>query len=67
MRAYELSAANGDGSAITLVTTDTAAEALRKYRGALERYKRAWVTDENGTDIDIDELIALAQEEARHA
>ena len=59
MPAYQISAAGDDGVKV-LATTDTATEALQKFKSALEDYRRAWVTDETGADVQIEELMVRA-------
>lgn len=65
LRAYQIAAAN-DGHALSLGTTDTAADALQKLWRALEEYGRAWVTDHTGADVSIAELTARANEEGNY-
>ena len=67
MRAFELAAIDADGQVVTLFTTDTATEALDKFKEAHTGYRRAWVVDELGADVSIDRLTEMANEEKRRA
>jgi len=53
-----------DGRPEDLCTCDTASSALGKFRAALLDHKRAWVTDETGSDVSEAELARRASEEA---
>ena len=63
MQVYQIGAAS-DGQSVVLGTTDTASDALKKLRLALDQYDRAWVIDCAGADISIAELMARAGTES---
>lgn len=57
MTAYQILVVGDDGVTV-LATTDTATEALAKFKGALDDFRRVWVTNETGADLLVAELIA---------
>jgi len=63
MRAFEIAATDAQSRVVTLLTTDTATEALEKLKDALTLYRRAWVVDEVGADVSIDRLSEMARQE----
>jgi hypothetical protein len=54
-------AANGD--IVDIATADSAKLAMIRYLDAVDQYDRAWVSDDSGKDILIDDLVRLAQQE----
>lgn len=62
MGAYQVEASDGAESFV-IATTDRASEAIKKFADALERHRRAWVTDETGLDVSMEDLVALARNE----
>jgi hypothetical protein len=62
MRFFQVEAAEG-AEVFLIATTDTASEAVIKLTDALDRHARAWATDETGTDVSMEDLIARARQE----
>ena len=62
MHSYQVSAVGDDGVTM-LATTDTATQALEKFKAAIKDYRRAWVTDDTGADVSMKELIVSALRE----
>lgn len=55
------------GVVVDFATVSAAKLAIIKFLDAREQYGRAWVSDESGKDLDIDELIRRAQAEEQSA
>lgn len=55
------------GVVLDVATVSAAKLAIIKFLDAREQYGRAWVSDESGQDLDIDELTRRAQAEDRSA
>ena len=58
MPVYEIRAIDQDRNVTVVATTDMATAALVKFRDALPRYRRTWVSDESGSDVSHEELMA---------
>ena len=63
MPAFEISAVESNGNVLSVAMTDSAADALERFRGALDQFERVWVTDGDGFDVNADELASLARQE----
>ena len=63
MRVYEVKGVDETGNVVTIATADTATDALVRIEVSRGAYRRIWVQDETGSDIDILELIARSKRE----
>ena len=63
MRVFSIKAVDR-GTIFEVATVDSAKQALIQYLDALDRYNCAWVSDQSEGDIQIDELVRLAQDDS---
>lgn len=64
MPIYQIAVAHG-GRSLELGVADSASDAVVMLQRAQDQYGRVWVTDEDGTDLSIAELLIRSNEERR--
>ena len=65
MQVFRINAVGKDGRARVLRTAEGATEALARIRDAFGEYPHAWVTDEQGHDVRLGDLVRMAEGERK--
>ena len=63
MKVYQISGVDSAGAEVAFSATDTASLALKRLQEARTKYLRAWVSDENGDNVSVPDLIIRAAKE----
>ena len=64
MRVYQINGINQVGAVVNFSTADNPASAIQRLQEARCLFLRAWVSSEDGTDVNIPDLIKLARQES---
>ncbi len=65
MAIYSIKGVDEGERVVDVAAADTAKLAVTKFIDALEQYRRAWVSDQTGADVSMDDLVQLAISEER--